>query len=510
MESNYSSSSIPPANIMEKLPKSKTLELRQKHIGGAMKMFFSHDPVKIVRASGQYMYDEQGNQYLDCINNVCHVGHCHPDVVEAAHRQMQVLNTNSRFLHDDMVLLAEKITSTMPESLSVVFMTNSGSEANDLAMRLARHHTKGTDVITLDNAYHGTVVTTMDISPYKLDRNTDGVHPIPDHVHVASCPDVYGGIYRDCDYPGEDMGEKYAADVDEIINKIHSNGRKLSCYISESMQSCAGQVIFPKGYLKNVYRSVRKAGGVCIADEVQVGFGRVGTHYWAFQPEGVVPDIVTMGKPMGNGHPVSAVVTTREISDSFQKSGMTYFNTYGGNPVSCAIALAVLNVIEKEGLLEHAIIIGQYLKDKLRELQKELPIIGDIRGRGMFVGIALVKDLKTREPATKEANETICRMKKEFILLSTDGPHENVLKFKPPLCFNKDNVDVLVNKLAVALRDISTSSEEKAKNTQEINELSHDKNNSAVVDFGRQCSGFSSSLTSEVVGEPSAKVMKVH
>ncbi|XP_064599856.1 5-phosphohydroxy-L-lysine phospho-lyase-like [Liolophura sinensis] len=441
---------------MEKLSKTETLTLRKKHIGPSCALFFRESPLKIVRASGQYMYDEKGVAYLDCINNVCHVGHSHPDVVEAACAQMKVLNTNSRYLHDNIVLLAQKLTSTLPEQLSVVYFVNSGSEANDLARRLAEAHTGSKDVITLDHAYHGHVISIMEISPYKY----HGKGPMPNttEVHVADCPDVYRGKYRDCDYPGEDLGLKYAEDVRAIINSLQSKGRKLGCYIAESMQSCGGQIVFPQSYLPTVYRHVKEAGGVCIADEVQVGFARHGKHFWAFQSYGVVPDIVTMGKPMGNGHPVAAVVTTPEVAASFTNTGIEYFNTYGGNPVSCAVALAVLDVIKKDKLQENAIQVGAYLKEKMLGLMEKFPVIGDVRGEGLFVGVDLVKDRETREPNAELAALILSSLIRQQILLSRDGPHCNVLKFKPPMCFTKENVDLVSEKLEEVLRSAQEQS----------------------------------------------------
>nr|KAG5707741.1 hypothetical protein BaRGS_003316 [Batillaria attramentaria] len=419
-------------------------------------LFFKSDPLKIVQASGQYMYDEEGNKYLDCINNVCHVGHCHPKVVEAGAEQMRRLNTNSRFLHDNLVLLAKRLAATMPDKLNVVYFTNSGSEANDLALRLALHHTKNTEILTLDRAYHGHVISLINISRYKLDGMKDSVHRQPDYVHVVPCADTYRGKFRDCDYPGEDLGAKYAKEVDHIIKNIQDQGKGVCCFIAESMQSCGGQIIYPEGYLQRVYQSVHKAGGVCIADEVQVGFGRVGTHMWSFQVDGVVPDIVTMGKPMGNGHPIAAVVTTSEIAASFQACGVEYFNTYGGNPVSCAIGLAVLDVIEQEGLVEHAKKVGEYLKAEALKLKEKHPLIGDVRGRGLFLGIDLVTDRNTREPNTAAATYTISRVKQDRILLSQDGPHNNVIKFKPPMPFSRDDVDLVLGKLDTILSDIES------------------------------------------------------
>lgn len=249
---------------------------------------------------------------------------------------------------------------------------------------------------------------------------------------------------------------KYANDVKDLIEKATSNNRRISAFICESLQSCGGQIVYPPGYLQNVYRYVRDAGGVCIADEVQVGFGRVGKHWWAFQEQGddIVPDIVTLGKPMGNGHPVSAVVTTPEIASSFVSLGMEYFNTFGGNPVSCAIALAVLDVMESENLREKGVMVGDYLMTSFKKLMDKHRLIGDVRGVGMFIGLDLVKNRESRKPATAEAQHIVTRLKEEFILLSADGPYRNVLKFKSPMVFNMDNADRLVNVLDEVLTEI--------------------------------------------------------
>uniref|UniRef100_W5KVF0 Ethanolamine-phosphate phospho-lyase n=1 Tax=Astyanax mexicanus TaxID=7994 RepID=W5KVF0_ASTMX len=436
--------------------KQKTIELRKKHIGPSCKVFFGHDPIKIVRARGQYMYNEKDEQYLDCINNVAHVGHSHPDVVRAGAKQMELLNTNSRFLHDNLVQYAQRLQATLPEKLSVCYFVNSGSEANDLALRLAWQYTGHRDIITLDNAYHGHVSSLIDISPYKFHQLA---HPQQSqHVHVAPSPDIYRGKYRE-DHP--DPATAYADDVKDIIEKAHAKGHKIAVFIAESLQSCGGQVIPPVGYFQKVAQHVREAGGLFIADEVQVGFGRVGSHFWAFQLQGedFVPDIVTMGKPIGNGHPISCVVTTREVAEGFMSSGMEYFNTFGGNPVSCAIGLAVLDVIEKEALQSNALRVGGYLTDLLEKLKQKHPLIGDIRGRGLFVGVELVKNRIERTPATDEAQTVIYRLKDQRILLSADGPHRNVLKFKPPMCFTTEDADLAVDKIDQILTDLEKASD---------------------------------------------------
>ena len=313
------------------------------------------------------------------------------------------------------------------------------------------------DVITLDHAYHGHVISLIDISPYKFDK--PGGAGCPEFTSVAPVPDTYRGKHWDSDHAGEDMGVLYAKEVDHIITKLSEKGRKPSTFIAESLQSCGGQIIFPDNYLREVYKSVRAAGGIVIADEVQVGFGRVGTHMWAFQTYGddLVPDIVTLGKPMGNGHPIAAVITTPEIAASFGATGVEYFNTYGGNPVSCAVGNAVLDVIEKENLREHAVKVGKLLLDGARKLAEKYEIVGDVRGRGMFVGIDLVKDRKTREPHTAAAQHVLTRFKEEHILLQSDGPHNNVLKFKSPLVFSEENAKTFLETLDKVFEEISPS-----------------------------------------------------
>ncbi|KAH0500783.1 Ethanolamine-phosphate phospho-lyase [Microtus ochrogaster] len=395
--------------MCELYSKPDTLALRDKHIGPSCKVFFAADPIKIMRAQGQYMFDEKGQRYLDCINNVAHVGHCHPEVVKAAAKQMELLNTNSRFLHDNIVDYAKRLTATLPQTLSVCYFTNSGSEANDLALRLARQFRGHQDVITLDHAYHGHLTSLIEISPYKFQKGKDVKK---EFVHVAPTPDTYRGKYRE-----EDAATAYADEVKKIIEDAQSRGRKIAAFIAESMQSCGGQIIPPAGYFQKVAEHVHRAGGVFIADEVQVGFGRAGRHFWSFQMHGedFIPDIVTMGKPMGNGHPMACVVTTKEIAETFSSTGVEYFNTYGGNPVSCAVGLAVLDVIEKENLQGNAVRVGNYLMELLEAQKAKHPLIGDIR------------------------------MKEKGVLLSADGPHRNVLKIKPPMCFTEEDAKFMVD-----------------------------------------------------------------
>ncbi|MGI9061293.1 MAG: aminotransferase class III-fold pyridoxal phosphate-dependent enzyme [Ktedonobacteraceae bacterium] len=417
-------------------------EKRAEHIGPSLSIAY-RQPLKFVRGAGQYLYDENGQAYLDAVNNVSHVGHCHPRVVRAGQEQMAVLNTNTRYLHDYLVEYAERLCAKLPAPLSVCYFVCSGSEANELALRLARTHTHQKDIIVIDAAYHGNTTALIEISPYKC--NGPGGSGAPPYVHIVPMPDVYRGSYKSTDPLA---AQKYAAHVEEVIQQMQQRSAtaSIAAFIGESLLGCGGQVVLPDGYLTEVYRHVRKAGGVCIADEVQVGFGRVGTHFWGFETQGVVPDIVTMGKPIGNGHPLAAVVTTPEIAASFN-NGMEYFNTFGGNPVSCAIGLAVLDVIADEQLQTHAHHVGDHLLQGLHGLMDRHALIGDVRGLGLFVGIELVQDRETLEPAAAQATYIANRMRERGILLSTDGPLHNVLKIKPPLVFSAKNADFLVTTL---------------------------------------------------------------
>jgi 4-aminobutyrate aminotransferase-like enzyme len=369
------------------------------------------------------------------------VGHSHPRVVAALAEQAALLNTNTRYLHPNIAHYAEQLLATLPEPLEVLFFVCSGSEANELALRLARTYTGAEDLIVLDGGYHGNTAALIDASPYKHDG--PGGKGAPDFIHTAMLPDPYRGPYKGY---GVETGRQYARHVQELARAVLDLGRGLAGFIVEPLQSCGGQIVLPDGYLQEAFAQVRATGGVCIADEVQVGFGRVGSHFWGFETQNVVPDIVTMGKPMGNGHPLAAVAATRAIAEAFA-NGMEYFNTFGGNPVSCAVGSAVLDVIAEEGLQEHALRVGEHLLQGLTGLMARHALIGDVRGLGLFIGVELVRDRQTLEPAAEEARYIIERMKEEGILLSIDGPLHNVLKLKPPLVFSLEDADFLVQTL---------------------------------------------------------------
>jgi 4-aminobutyrate aminotransferase-like enzyme len=433
---------IDPTPVSDSVPQrsnEEILSLRKQFLNPTLSVAYQ-EPLKIVRGEGVWLYDQHGQGYLDMVNNVCHVGHCHPRVVAAGQAQMAQLNTNTRYLHDNIVEYALRLKATLPAPLSVVFLTNSGTEANDLALRLARAHTRGKGVVVVDYAYHGHSPSMIELSPYKF--NGKGGAGQSSHVGVVAMPDTYRGVIGDS--PG--AGKQYGRLLALAIEALRARDMPMAAFYCESLLGCGGQIVLPEGYLSEAYAAVHAAGGLCIADEVQVGFGRAGDDFWAFESQGVVPDIVTMGKPIGNGHPMGAVVTTPEIAASFV-SGMEYFNTFAGNPVSCAIALAVLDVIADERLQENARRVGEFLMAGLRELQQRHEVIGDVRGRGLFIGAELVGDREAKAPDRYRAKAVVEAMKAQHVLLSTEGPDDNVLKIKPPIVFSRANAEEFLDKL---------------------------------------------------------------
>ncbi|HVS64563.1 MAG TPA: aminotransferase class III-fold pyridoxal phosphate-dependent enzyme [Thermoanaerobaculia bacterium] len=439
------------------------LERRRRVLSPSLSLSYRR-PLEIARGRSAYLIDRDGRRYLDLVNNVCHVGHCHPRVVAAAARQTALLNTNTRYLHPAVVRYAERLLERFPEPLEVCFFVNSGSEANDLALRLARAATGRREVICLEGAYHGHLSSLIEVSPYKHDG--PGGAGTPPHVHKVSMPDTYRGRHRDPhdDCLGgrrgaEDPAERYAAEVVAALERSKAGGDGVAAFLCESILSCGGQIVLPGGYLERCYRAARAHGAVCIADEVQVGFGRVGTHAWAFETQGVVPDVVTLGKPIGNGHPLAAVITTREIADAFagrrageRRAGMEYFNTYGGNPVSAAVGMAVLDVLDEEGLQERARVLGRRFKRGLEELAAQCPAIGDVRGLGLFLGFELVSDPEARTPDPELASWLVERLRDRGFLFSTDGPEHDVIKIKPPMVLEEADVDRAIIAIGSLLR----------------------------------------------------------
>jgi 4-aminobutyrate aminotransferase-like enzyme len=426
------------------LERQAVLAARDQHASAALSLSY-REPLEIVRGRGTYLLDKHGRAHLDCVNNVCHVGHCHPQVVQAATRQMARLNTNTRYLSDAFARYTERLAGLFPDPLEVVFLVNSGSEANELALRLAYAATGRRGVIATTAGYHGNTQALVDLSAYKHDG--PGGQGAPDWVAKVDNPDPYRGPFR-----GEqsEVAQSYVAQLDDADASLRARGFAPAAFLIEALPGCGGQNVPPAGYLRAAFEKARALGAVAIADEVQIGFGRVGTHWWAFEEQGAQPDIVTLGKPIGNGHPMGAVVTTRAIADAFC-TGMEWFNTFGGNPVSCVTGLAVLDVIEQEDLRARAARIGEQLQEGLRVLAAEHEVIGDVRGRGLYLGAEFVQDRAQRTPDAARLKAVIEHARQQGVLLSSDGPDHNVLKIKPPIVFDEAEAALLLGAVGHAL-----------------------------------------------------------
>ncbi len=428
-------------------PATTIRERRERHVGSALSVSY-RKPLHLVKGRMQYLFDATGRAYLDGVNNICHVGHCHPRVVESACRQIETLNTNTRYYHQHIADYAERLAALFPNPLEVCYFVNSGSEANELALRMARAHTNRQAVLSLGAGYHGNTTTLIDISSYKHEGPGGG--GAPDWVYTVPCPDAVRGEHR-----GPDAADRYLDTVTAALAKADHEARPVAAFIAEPIIGCGGQVVPPEGYLRRAFDLTRIAGAVTIADEVQVGFGRTGPHYWAYRAQDATPDIVTLGKPMGNGHPLAAVITSRAIADSFD-NGMEYFSSFGGNPVSCAIGLAVLDIIEDESLATHAEAMGALLLEGFHRLRQHHPAITDIRGAGLYLGIELSKP--NGQPAPDLAAQSLENARDTGVLLSSDGPNRNVLKIKPPLAIQPADAQLLLTVLDRALTQATQTS----------------------------------------------------
>jgi len=419
---------------------------RRDRLGYNLSLSYSA-PLHAVRGYRQFLYDSRGQAYLDIYNNVPHVGHSHPRVVAAVQRQIGLLNTNTRYLHETILTYAERLADKLPEPLNVCFFVNSGSEANELALRLARAHTGRKDVLVAEGAYHGHTTGLIDISPYKHDG--PGGHGAPPWVHSVANPDDFRGRWKRGD---PEAGAKFAGLVAEALAEAESAGRSIGAFISETYPSVGGQILPPPGYVAAAYEHTRAAGALAIADEIQTGFGRLGEAFWGFEAQGAVPDIVVLGKPIANGFPMGAVVTTAEIAAEFD-NGMEFFSTFGGNPVATAAALAVLDVVEEEGLEERARELGASFIRSLRDLQSDVPLIGDVRGQGFFLGVELIRNRDTLQPADRETSYVADRLRDHRILAGTDGVHHNVLKIRPSMAIEKEDLDLVLERLRSIFRE---------------------------------------------------------
>src|ERR1051325_7262084 len=443
---------LPPCNhkpAQYKGPSAdQVLALRKQFLNPGIFLYYKK-PMMLVEGHMQYVWDDTGKRYLDGLGGIVtiSVGHCHPHVVAAARRQNELLqHSTTIYLHPNIVTYAEKLAAKMPGDLKVCYFVNSGSEANDLALLMARLYTGNYDVLALRNAYHGGNASGMWLTAH----STWKYHvPHSFGVHHAIAPYPYRGPFG---YDDPDAGRKYADDVKNLID--YATPGKVAGFVAESIQGVGGFVVFPDGYLKHVYEHVRAAGGVCIADEVQTGFGRTGTHFWGFETQGVIPDIVTMAKGIGNGAPLAAVVTTPKIAATL--AARTHFNTFGGNPVVSAQGKAVLEVIEKENLQANALKLGNYILAGLEKLKAKHKLIGDVRGKGLMLGIELVKDRTTKEPAKAECAQVLELRRDMGLLLGKGGVHRTASPFAPPMSINKDAANLVLELFKAAFSEMDT------------------------------------------------------
>lgn len=423
---------------------AKDIINRRKDLLGAAYRLFYDEPLHLVRGEGVWLYDAAGRKYLDMYNNVPHVGHCHPQVVAAICEQAGTLNTHTRYLHENVLDYAERLTGKFAQPLDTAMFCCTGSEANELALRIARAVTGGEGLIVTDFAYHGNTKAIFEIS-------TEDCPPAkrPPCVVTVPNPDCYRGPYT-----AADAGERYAAHVSDAIDTLLERGIKPAAFVIDTIISSGGIVRPAPGYLAKTAELIRAAGGLFVADEVQPGFGRTGDNFWGFEADGLVPDIVTMGKPMGNGHPIAAMVTSRALVDEFSRSD-GYFNTFGGNPVSCAAALAVLDVIEGENLQQNAAEVGRHMLAGLNSLASKHELIGDVRGNGLFVAVEFVNDRVARSPATEIAVRVVNELRERGVLTGSIGPDNNILKLRPPMVVSKEEADLMLEKLDESLRAVT-------------------------------------------------------
>ncbi|MFK8332815.1 aminotransferase [Pseudomonas sp. BJa5] len=407
---------------------------------------YYQQPPHIERGWRNYLIDMQGRSYLDMLNNVAVLGHGHPRMVSEAAKQWSLLNTNSRFHYAAIAEFSERLLELAPDSMDRVFLVNSGTEANDLAIRLAWAYSGGRDMLSVLEAYHGWSVATDAISTSIAD-NPQALSTRPDWVHPVIAPNTYRGAYR-----GEQSAADYLRDVDAKLDALAGENRQLAGFICEPVYGNAGGISLPPGYLKQAYEKVRAAGGVCIADEVQVGYGRLGEYFWGFEEQGVVPDIITMAKGMGNGHPLGAVITRREIAEALEAEGY-FFSSAGGSPVSCRIGMAVLDVMGEEGLWDNARDVGRHFKARLQQLVDKHPLAGAVHGSGFYLGLELVRDRSTLEPATEETTALCNRLRELGIFMQPTGDYLNILKIKPPMCTTRASVDYFVDCIDKVLSD---------------------------------------------------------
>jgi alanine-glyoxylate transaminase/(R)-3-amino-2-methylpropionate-pyruvate transaminase len=421
----------------------EVLALRKQFLSPGLFLYYKK-PIMIVEGKMQWVWDDTGKRYLDGLGGIVtvSVGHCHPHVIAAAQKQNETLqHSTTIYLQPKIAEYAEKLASKMPGDLKVCYFVNSGSEANDLALMMARLHTGNYDMIALRNAYHGGNASGMGVTAHSTWKFNV---PHSFGVHHAIAPYPYRGHFGHDD---PEAGRKYADDVKSLID--YATSGKIAGFIAESIQGVGGFVVYPDGYLKHVYEHVRTAGGVCIADEVQTGFGRTGSHFWGFETQGVIPDIVTMAKGIGNGTPLAAVVTTPAIAATLTQK--VHFNTFGGNPVASAIGKAVLEVIERDNLQANSLKLGAHILAGLEKLKARHKVIGDVRGKGLMLGIEFVKDRATKQPGKEECAQAVENARELGLLLGKGGLWGQTIRFAPPMCINEADADFILGVLDEAI-----------------------------------------------------------
>jgi 4-aminobutyrate aminotransferase-like enzyme len=414
-------------------PLEAHLSRRARLLGPCAYLFYDR-PLHIVRGEGVWLYDDEGARYLDAYNNVAHVGHCHPHVVNAIAKQARRLNTSTRYLHGYILELAEQITKRMPEPLSVCMFVCTGSEANELAWQMSKLVSGNSGALITKFSYHGSTAATTQFSTESVPEGK-----LPSHVQTLFAP------------TSESTFRKPDSGLGSAIMALAEHGHQPAMLILDTAFASDGVYTSPKGYLNTLFAKTHAAGGLCVADEVQGGFGRLGQHFWGFQFDDAIPDIVTLGKPMGNGHPLAAVVTRPEIAETLANE-TGYFNTFGGNPVSCAAGLAVLEVIEKESLQQNALKVGEYLRERLAMLQRDYPVIGGLHGSGLFLGIDIIEPDGASSP--EMADHIMNRMRENGVLIGTTGQDYATLKVRPPIVFQKEHAEILLAAMTKALDDV--------------------------------------------------------
>jgi 4-aminobutyrate aminotransferase-like enzyme len=418
---------------------ARMIARRETLLGSAYRLFYE-DPVHIVRGEGVWLYGADGQKYLDMYNNVPHVGHCHPQVVTAISEQVSTLNTHTRYLHEKVLAFAEQLTAKFSVGLDTAMFCCTGSEANELALRIASTVSGHKGLIVTDYAYHGNTTAT-----YEISTSDTAADEMPSYVVTVPAPDTYRGRYRD-----HDAADRYAAHVVDAIELLKQRGFKPAAFVVDTILSSSGIISPPPGYLCKVAEIIRSAGGLFVADEVQPGFGRTGKNFWGFEADDLVPDIVTMGKPMGNGHPLAGIVTRRDLVESFSKKAH-YFKPFGGNPVSCAAGLAVLDIIDRENLQRNALDVGQFIIDGLLHLAESHDCIGDVRGSGLFLAVELVTDQEARTPATELARQVVENLRERGVLTGTIGCDSNILKLRPPMTLSRNDAEYFLSALKDSL-----------------------------------------------------------